>query len=194
MDKPVQCKLPEGERPSYASISKVLDGLISKKIQDLFVIDIQNDCSCDIERYEFDGNGDKLIYLKGNDIIVHGCSIDNTIIDLPMADTISDSLIKKLLAKACSYAKDTYNPESAGYISHKMLYNSNKIPVKIAEEFYNQWISPSCRQATSIFDVDTLEGDAVYWFPDVEFVGVLTANVGKFGCCMTTKSILKMSI
>lgn len=49
-------KLPESERPPTESIHKKLNEKISRKLQNLFVIDLQNDCGCPFETYEFDTN------------------------------------------------------------------------------------------------------------------------------------------
>ena len=109
-------KLALNQRPAYHLLSKRLNDIINRTWQSLFIVDIQNDCDCGIERYKVDSdqrvayvssNGCKFSYLSGD-------------IDLPMQRNFSEYNLEVLLKYSFDKSKKRLNMPP-----DKILYNKN---------------------------------------------------------------------
>lgn len=173
-------KLPEAERPPMASISKRLDDRVSRKLQSLFVADIQNDCTCSIERYDSDMSGN-VLYLS-----VEGIK-EKTIgngLPLPMKEDISDQEIWSLLEAAIKHAGNILG----NFGIWAMLYNSKCDSEKLQKAMleWSRYIHPE-----RILSADFVPIDCVFFFPDPEFFGAISVNIDKFGAFCIADHIVK---
>lgn len=180
-------KLPESERPPYSLIQKRLDERVSKTIQNLFIVDIQNDCTCHIEKYAADIDM-KYVFFSSGGIKIHTLGDQ---IKLPMQTEISNQDIWKLLEIACMnssslkkypfpYERVLFNPKSN---IEKCIKQYEKYCRRDWTSYQRNWVSASF-----------VKEDCVYFVPDPEFFGVISANIDKFGCFCIADSILKVII
>jgi len=94
-------KLPETQRPPISQIRQQLNEKVPKYLQSIFIVDIQNDCDCNIETYDADPIQNYL--LLDNENI---CTITKkTRIECPMTQNIDQELIINLLKTASKYAQ-----------------------------------------------------------------------------------------
>lgn len=184
-------KIPENERPSFAIISKQLDACLSRDLQKIFVQDIQNDCSCDIERYDSEIDPKHYVaYISKNGIEF---SIGKQQVCLPMLPTICEKDVLQLL-KAAGDRSDGYGPIDCD--PRWMIYNPNSdfdhvlktyvahMPIASFEHFKKDSIR-----------TDIVPIDQVWFTPDAEFFGCLSCNIDKFGIfCMPNQIYKKLII
>ena len=181
-------KLAEAERPPISLISKRLDDRVSKKIQNIFVQDIQNDCSCFTETY--DSDFDKAaIYLTEDGVKIQNMNQ----LPLPMMNDISEKDIITLLETACIHAGNKWND----LFLSKMLYNpaSDGKKMFLAFEKYGHPVHMS--RSGDIYGwipMDFVPIDCVYLIPDPEFFGCLSVNIDKFGAFCYAHNIIKVSL
>jgi len=181
-------KLPEAERPSIASISKRLDDRISRKIQNIFVQDIQNDCTCKTETYDscFDQH---VIYLSEGD----AQSSRGARIPLPMLNDLSEKDICSLLEVACKVAGNEWGDLHFS----KMIYNPFNDRKKMYMAF-EKYVHPiHINRSGEIYDwipMDFVPLDCVYLIPEPEFFGVISVNIDKFGAFCFAHNIIKIDL
>ena len=179
-------KLPLEQRPNIKSIENRLTSRIDKKLLNLFVIDLQNDCDCEIEKYGFDYL-DKVLILDNHNVRFHND------INLPMMNEICNQDIKNLLTEAFKYAKDT--PGDTHY--SKVIYNTN---TQLSLETFNilDNICPLYQGRSGVslnyFGLDFIEPGFAYIMPDEEFFGLVTANINKFGAFCFPENICKVKL
>jgi hypothetical protein len=181
-------KLPENERPPVSSISKRLDERISRKIQNIFVQDIQNDCTCSIETYDSDICND-LVYLS-KDGIQNGSSNK---IPLPMLNNICEKDIINLLELACKKAGNKWDD----ILLSKMLYNpanDGKKMIMVFEKYIHPIHVNRSGDVYGWIPMDFVPLDCVYLIPEPEFFGVLSVNIDKFGAFCFTNNIIKVDL
>lgn len=180
-------KLLESERPSIDYLWNVLNSKISKKLQNLFVIDLQTDCACATETYDATESA-LCTSLNGIKEQIYGDRIC-----LQMKKDICDQEIIDLLDAACKKASD----KLVDLIPKCMLYNPNSDVKKLWEMFekhcYPVTVSRSgIKWGWNSFDF--VPEDCVYFLPQPEFFGVITANVDKFGALCFPKSIMRKEL
>jgi hypothetical protein len=181
-------KLLECDRPPIAEISKRLDDRISRKIQNFFVQDIQNDCSCNTETYD-SGLEPNVFYISKEGIKEFPLQ-DR--IPLPMKDDITEKEILDLLESACTKARD-----NCGDFSFRcMLYNP-KSDIKKLIETFQEWvglITFNRGEPHGWIPASFVQEDCVYFLPDPEVLGVISVNIDKFGAMCFGKNIFKVEL
>lgn len=179
-------KLPEHERPSLSSIYKKIDH-IPNHLQNIFVNDIQNDCTCSIEVYDSD-HSNTVFYVSVDGIKEYKMFDER--IRLPMIDSISEKDIWNLLQVACENSKNEWNDILFGH----MLYNPQSDKLKL-EKAYEKYVGRihmfGDRSIAGWVAADFVPQDYVYLIPQPEFFGVLSTNIDKFGAFCFTRNIIK---
>lgn len=180
-------KLAEAERPPISIISKRLDDRVSRKIQNIFVQDIQNDCSCTTETY--DSDFDKAVtYLSEEGIKIQNMS------PLPMMNDISEKDVLNLIETACNHAGN----ECGDVIISKMIYNPSTYGLRLKEV----WEKSTGRdvhftrsgETPEWIPMDFVPVDCVYLIPEPEFFGCLSVNIEKFGAFCFSHNIIKVPL
>lgn len=183
-------KLPESERPSFESIHKRLDQMVSRKIQNIFVVDIQNDCTCSTEIYDADGFDNTVCYTSPEGLKENKWS---SRLPLPMKNDLSEQEILNLLELACKYASDS----CYDLVYRRMLYNP-KSDVKKLYEIFEKYCHPvNINRSGDIMGwipAAFVPEDCVYLIPDPEFFGALSVNIDKFGVFCIGNNVIRKSL
>lgn len=189
-------KIAENHRPSLKEIETRLRKTILPVFFQIFVEDIQNDCDCETEEYEYYNqiecyNQIYTLCTSPNGILRQ---VDN-ICKLPMNNNLNNDDIWELLKKACQEASDEMLIDDVMYC--KMIYNPKSDFFKIIE-IYKKTTKMKLRSENGEFPdliaVDFVPIDNVYFFPEIEFFGVLTINLAGLGAMCVPKSILKKQL
>jgi len=182
-------KLLEADRPSVASIYKRLDDRISSPLKNLFLTDIQNDCSCNTEIYDCESQ-EGVFYLSKEGIEEFPLQ---TRLPLYMKDDISEIEVWNLIRSACAKASDTDMNQSYNH----MLFNPKSDIIKVKKKFEN-WINPFAYDRAGNpkgwISVNFVPENYVYLIPYSEFFGVISANIDKFGAMCFGKNIFKVKL
>lgn len=180
-------KIPESERPSFKVISDQLNAKISKQLQDLFVIDLQNDCACSTETYDSD--------LGRNAYYLSHSGIEKNLIDqitLPMLHSVTEQSIKELVAIATKHAgNDTFDQIYCGMIYNPVI-NFDRVL-----KTYRRYCGEPNYDTRGIYRWhanELVNNDYVYLIPDPEFFGVISANLGGFGAFCLASCIWKVPL
>lgn len=186
-------KLTLDQRPSTKSIHDKLDKLVSRHYQNLFVQDIQNDCACVTETYDYD-SGKYVCYLT-KDGPLYTLVNSTCRVPVPMIENISEKDINNLLELSCLYAKDFLSNDIKPF---KMLV-SPASPAPILFEIFKKITGYDlyCRHSGYIPDMifgSFVPMDCVYFTPEPEFFGVISTNVGGYGVFCIPEHILKVKI
>lgn len=175
-------KLPENERPPYEEIQRRLFERVSKQYRELFVPDIQNDCSCPIESYDCDTDSDTW-YLSAPDKVEK--VLFKSRLDLPMIPDISDKAILMLLKKACENVADHPCDDT---VPCKVLAspqsNRDKL-IKVLSRVYGN--------ASNVIYLDFIPVDDFIMVPEPEFFGALSVNIGGFGAFCFSRNLFRMN-
>jgi hypothetical protein len=181
-------KIPLDQRPPISSLSKRLNEKISKKILDIFVQDIQNDCACSTETYDTDLMNE-IVYLSKDGVKVEA----RDRMPLPMLNDISEKDIINLLDAACKKAGNKWDD----ILLSKMLYNPSNDGKKMVMVF-EKYVHPIHVNRSGDIHVwiamDFVPPDCVYLIPEAEYFGVITANIDKFGAFCFTNNIIKIDL
>lgn len=191
-------KLPEHLRPEFKTVLDALEQRVSPRFRDIFVLDIQNDCDCDIEKYDR-GLMKRIVYLDyggikdlDKDSVEPGLPIYDWI-HLPMLNDISEKDIWKLLKAASNSAP--YYSANDDITPSNIIYNpksdGNKV-LALYTEVTGKDICPF-RDGTipGWFAADFVDENEVFFTPEPEFFGVISANIGKFGAFCIPDNMLR---
>lgn len=183
-------KLPESERPDLNLIRKRLEDRVSRKIRNLFVEDVQNDCTCNTETYDSDLNINTF-FTSSEGIKEHS---SDSRLPLPMKEEFSEKDILDLLERAIVKAVDSRDD----LIYCKMLYNPKSDGKQLWATFEKQCgYSPPMNRSGEIYDwvpLPFVPEDCVYFVPDPEFFGAISVNIDKFGAFCFGNHIVKKSL
>lgn len=152
-------KLPVEQRPSVSCLEKQCkDSPVSSLIKYLFV-DLQNDCSCDVEKYENPYGGYVLYLSSGKEWKVKYHDSEE-IIHLPMIryEEIDENIVSEFWRTLVSFGH-----------SHS---GSMKLGIDMM----------------SAYDMIVEEGQ-MFFVSSHENLGVISANVGKIGVCCFLEQI-----
>lgn len=182
-------KLPEHLRPPFNEIVEKLNARISQKFRSLFIFDIQNDCSCDIEKYDVIDQESSALVISKNGIE----KLDSSLIHLPMMPEISDKDIWSLLEKAIEYAPDRQLNHDIWL--NRMLYNPSSDMEAVCKEFkkvakHDIWLNKD-GTIFGFWPADFVPKDFVYFIPEPDFFGVISAVIDKYGAFCMPKQMLK---
>jgi hypothetical protein len=185
-------KLPMEERPPFEEIQRRLFDRVSAQYRQLFVEDVQNDCACDVETYERDPEYDTW-YLTAPDKVEKILFGDR--ISCPMLPDISDKSILLLLQKACENIGDTPTTDT---IPRALLTNhqstGDKI-VHIMEKVLHRGISMNrSGLCYGLAYADFLPIDEFVLFPEPEFFGAITNNIGGYGAFCFSNPLFKYKV
>lgn len=182
-------KLPEAERPSLESISKRLDDRIPRRVQNLFVQDIQNDCVCATETY--DSYPDSLIVYTSPEGLKR---CNSSRLPLPMQPEISEKDIWDLLEAACTNCDGS---GSADLLYSKMIYNPASDIKRLFEVFEKHCYPVHMNRSGEIMGwlaATFTPVDCCYMIPEPEFFGAISVNINKFGVFCFANTILKVRL
>lgn len=181
-------KIDYSLRPTINSLSKRLEDRVSHKIRNLFIQDIQNDCSCIIEKYEILPRSQIAYIYNINEIKT---SVEGMRFDLPMHSEISDQNIYNLLETACKLSKsDTIS--DAKYSSMLFNHNSNIEKLYIMfEQYCGPIITNRSSDIYGWMNLYFVPIDCCYMLPEPENLGVISVNINNFGAFCITDNILK---
>jgi hypothetical protein len=186
-------KISEDQRPSSSSISKRLNDRISRKIQNLFVQDIQNDCCCDIERYDTNTDVKNYsIYLSETDI---KSSLNGSkTLCLPMLNNISEKNIFHLLEEAGNQSDGNVLSDnvSINLFPRFVIYNPDS-NIENVIYTYREYTNLNSFQDDSVA-VKFVPKHQVWFTPDPEFFGCISVNIDKFGVFCIPNRIYKKEL
>jgi hypothetical protein len=188
-------KVPESERPPFSLISKRLDDRVSRKIQNIFVQDIQNDCTCSIEVYDRDI--DKVVVYLSSDGTKEMSFGDR--FPLPMLEDLSTDNIYDLLKRACELASHT-RPQNMFFA--RMLYNPESNPEAVDRALNELGSSIVIRGRDGVILTESMPTiglsfvpkDSVFFLPDPEFFGAISVNIDKFGAFCFPQNMMRKEL
>lgn len=171
-------KLPYDKRPPLEDIHTLLNSKISEPYRNIFVLDIQNDCSCAVEIYDScsmfvayldDGVKTKLFEER---------------VAVPMRPDLSDKDIEELIVAAIKYcAPNNY-----------MDCTPSRLLVSTEESEENIYKAKDKTGATEVIKFSFIEKGTIAVLPDPEFLGCLTVNVGLLGAFCFPHNIYKIEV
>lgn len=168
-------KIPEDERPSLQTLADTLDSMVSKGLQDLFIVDLQNDCFCTTEPYQADAE-DPISY------IAFCGEVDTNIyperISLPLLGNISDKDIQSLCSEAT---------KNASAFTSDVTYSNAVLAGHNVE-------IPDWAKSYQILRCDVDCDNFIYRIPDKEYFGVISVNLLGVGAMVFGSKIHKMRI
>lgn len=179
-------KLPEDQRPDWTEMRKRLYSKVSAPLRQIFIEDVQNDCACEIETYDIvDQDTTGCFYLAAPDRveILHSCNKVN----LPIIPDISDESIRLLLRTVCEKVSGVSNADTIPYVA---MVHPNATPEQKAlvdKQIYRS----SDWKPDGIILADFVPEDGYYLFPEPEFFGALTMNIGGYGAFGMPRTVSK---
>jgi len=176
-------KVPMCERPPMALISKRLDDRISRNLQKLFVLDLQNDCGCSTELYDSDPEI-RMVYVSESGVREsYGDRLS-----LPMIRDISDKDIMALLEEAGKISPGTWVSDI--YPAH-MLYNPDS-DMEWVTSVFAKYIDIQVFNDRAIA-LPFIPKEQIWILPDQEFFGCISVNIDKFGAFCIAHQIVKIN-
>lgn len=174
----------ECERPPMALISKGLDDRISRNLQKLFIVDLQNDCRCSTELYDSDPDF-KMIYVSETGI--HKAYGNR--LCLPMMYNLSEKDIMSLLEEAGKISPGTWVDDV--YPANIMFNPSSDMDwvYSVFEKYIAKKVVFKDRSVAASF----IPKGQVWLLPDQEFFGCISVNIDKFGAFCVARQIVKIN-
>lgn len=186
-------KLCEAERPPIESIVARLRERVPLKLSNLFVEDIQNDCCCSTETYDawFDGNDASMFYTSPNGIKLHTFG-DR--LPLPMKPDFSEKDVWDLLETA---SKKASTVDDGHIVFCHMLHNPTSTIDKVGEAFVKHCGYININRSGDIMrwmPAPFVPKDCVFFTPEAEYFGAISANVDKFGAFCIARNMLRIEL
>lgn len=183
-------KLPESERPPFKDIERRLFDRVSYQYRQLFVLDIQNDCSCSIEVYDRDFMWDTWILSEPDKVekITFGGRLA-----LPMLSEISDKSVLSLLKTACDNISEEHDPDVLpGAILTNVKSTGDKIVRLMEKTIRRDIVANRSGVIHGLAYVDFVPIDEFVLVPEPEFFGALSVNIGGFGAFCISNNLIRI--
>lgn len=183
-------KLPMNERPPFGDIERRLFDRVSYQYRQLFVSDIQNDCSCSIEVYDREPAWDTWILSELDKVekITFGERLA-----LPMLSDISDKSVLSLLKTACDNIKGEHDPDVLpGALLTNTKSTSDKITHLMEKTIGRGIVANRSGIIYGLAFVDFLPIDEFVLVPEPEFFGALSVNIGGFGAFCISNNLIRI--
>lgn len=191
----MRTKIPENERPPIKEIEIFVNTRIDKKLQSLFVLDLQNDCSCDTENFDADESSGFAFVSQTeiNKLNSYWC----TALQLPMLEDFTQEHLINLLKWAGDHSSETgyYDCTPMVVLYNENLSVSNEM-INIFDEEYKKhrakYEAPNIKP--KLVPVSFVLPDEIWILPEPEFFGAICANIGKIGAFCSTNKIMKRKL
>lgn len=173
-------KIPESERPDWRGMHTRLQSKVSIPYRQMFVEDVQNDCACEIETYDAEGDTD-MWYLSAPDKAE--LNPHKSRMCLPMIEDISDQSILLLLEKVCESVSGLSTADVVPYVGLLNPKATTEQQDLVRKRIYRSW------KQEGIILVDFVPEDTYFLFPEPEFFGALGMNIRGYGAFGVTKTV-----
>ena len=173
-------KLPESERPDSRIMRERLQSKVSILYRQMFIEDVQNDCACEIETYDAEGDTD-MWYLSAPDKVELNPNVSRMC--LPMIPDISDQSILLLLKKVCENAHGLSGSDVIPYVGLVNAKATQEQQDLVRKRIYRSW------KQEGIILTDFVPEDTYFLFPEPEFFGALGMNIRGYGAFGIVKTV-----
>ena len=173
-------KLPESERPDSRIMRERLYNKVSPLYRQMLIEDVQNDCACEIETYDAEGDAD-MWYLSAPDKVELNPNVSRMC--LPMIPDISNESILLLLKKICENVQGTSTSDVVPYVGLVNSKATQEQEEQVRKRIYRSW------KTEGIIRVDFVPEDTYFLFPEPEFFGALGMNIRGYGAFGIVKTV-----
>lgn len=183
-------KLCKADRPPMETIGARLNERVPLRLQNLFVVDIQNDCCCSTETYDawFEA---AMIYISPDGIKAHTFG-DR--LPLPMKPDFSEKDIWDLLEAG---SKKASTVDDGHVVFCHMLHNPSSPIDKVGEAFVKHCGYININRSgdkMGWMKATFVPKDCVFFLPEPEFFGVISVNIDKFGAFCLARNMLRIEL